>query len=74
MHSLHLHPSISETTATEVIMNACRANPLRKPYGDLETGLTVNFMPTPAIGGHEACVRNLACVVVALANVDDSDN
>ena len=74
MHSLTIHPSISETTATEVIMNACRANPHRKPYGDVQGLFTVNFDPTPAIGGHEAVVRNVVGVVVALANVDDSDN
>lgn len=67
MHSLTLHPSITETQATEAIMNACRANPARETRGN------VSFLPTPVIGGHEAIVRNAYGIVVALANVDEFD-
>jgi hypothetical protein len=56
---------ISEGEAMQAIFDACRDNPERLPKG------LVTFRPT--INGHEAALRNVYGVVVALADVDEFD-
>jgi hypothetical protein len=52
--------------AIEAIFNACRANPNREPK------LGVTFRPL-VTGDHEATLRDIAGIVVAIAHVDESD-
>lgn len=61
---------ITETLATEYILNGCRANELRYMRRIGGGKVTFTFL---ADGTHEACLRNADGVVVALANVDEFD-
>lgn len=75
MHSLTHAVSISETLATEIIMNACKNNIERKPYST--PGKPASF--TVTFNGlykdeNEAVVRDANGFVVAIASVDKFDN
>lgn len=74
MHSLTLLKDASETTVTEAILTACRANDKRRPRF-MANGYRVVFTHLPVVGAteYEAVVRNGAGVVVGIANIDGDD-
>lgn len=71
MHNLETHAVITEAKATELIFDACRANPDRTPWANTE-GYAVNFRPLSK-GEYGAYVTNPFGFVVALAIVDEFD-
>ena len=78
MNSLtFLAGSITETAATEAIFDACRANPERNTVfvgkGETKVSFTRLALDVGIGQRYEACLRNEEGVVVALANIDDSD-
>lgn len=76
MHSLTHSPRITETGATERIMEACRSNAKRNPvtvkFANGKEG-KVTFTVLWGEGEYEACLRDEEGFVVALANVDWCD-
>jgi hypothetical protein len=57
---------ITESKAIDLIFNACRANEVREPKGNVSFLLMAN-------GDHEATLRNAQGMVVAFATVDKFD-
>ncbi len=71
MHNLEiLKDSITEGKATELIFDGCRDNEKREER-QLRDGYSIKFYVL--IKGCEAVLRDPEGVVVALANVDESD-
>lgn len=68
----YLLAEVTETNATERIMDACRANPDRRSVYLDDFACAVSFTLL-ADGTHEACLRHQNGVVIALANVDEFD-
>lgn len=77
MQNLTHSPEITETLATEYILNGCRANPTRQTIYTMQANGSVIVRAVSftllADGTHEAALRNESNVVIALANVDQFD-
>lgn len=71
MHSTQFHREIRESTITNVIFDACRANEAREPRSI--GGFSVTFTPLPNGVEHEAAVCDTTGAVVGLAVVDRFD-
>lgn len=74
MKNLSTDSSISESTATEVIFDACRDNEhLDRVSVKNRRGEFVVTFKLNADGTHEATIRDYEGVVVAFATVDEFD-
>lgn len=77
MHDLTHAASITETLATDIVMNACKGNPERKQYSTpgKQPSYTVTFrLAHPTNEEREAIVTDKNGFVVAVATVDKFDN